>query len=54
MYEAECPNCGHKIILPKSCIIYVCICGKEYRVIIKNDENGKSKTTKETNRETGT
>jgi DNA-directed RNA polymerase subunit RPC12/RpoP len=42
MIETICPHCGHKIKIPKSVTLYVCICGKEYKiVIIKKEEEEK-------------
>jgi hypothetical protein len=39
MIETVCPHCGHKIIISKSVIQYVCICGVEYKIIIVNKED---------------
>jgi DNA-directed RNA polymerase subunit RPC12/RpoP len=35
----KCPHCGHNIIIPKSVTHYVCICGKEYKIIIVNEQS---------------
>jgi len=41
MIETVCPYCGHKIKIPKSVIHYVCICGKEFKIIIVKNENSR-------------
>lgn len=40
---AKCPHCGHKIVIPDSVKIYVCICGKEYKIIIVHENTRPQK-----------
>jgi len=37
MISTLCPHCGHKIIIPNSVAHYICICGKEYKIIVKDE-----------------
>lgn len=32
--KTKCPHCGHTIIIPASVTHYVCICGKEFKIVI--------------------
>jgi hypothetical protein len=46
MIETECPNYGSVIIIPSSCKMYECVCGKQYKIIIRKDETSRTVTTR--------
>ena len=31
------PNCRREIIIPRSCVLYTCVCGKMYNIRIIKD-----------------
>ena len=51
--EGICPNCRHKVVIPKSVKQYQCVCDKFYNVIIvKKDDNTRIKEQNRTGERT--